>query len=249
MAGTRHTLMLRGLHVAIGFLTRLPVPTPPFDDKAAQAASVVWYPLVGALIGALLCALAWMLQGAPALLSAALIVTAWVVLTGALHLDGLADSADAWIGGLGNRERTLEIMKDPRSGPAGVVALVLMLLLKFAALASLVSASQVSLLLAPVLARAGLTALFVAMPYARREGLGSALMQAPRRACSWVLGMTGVLSLCFGLRGAIAVAAAVLVWFVWRRACLERLGGFTGDTAGALAEMIEVAVLVALAVR
>lgn len=241
--------MLRGLHVAIAFLTRLPVPTPPFDDKAAQAASVAWYPLVGALIGALLCAFDWILQGAPALLSAALVVTAWVVVTGALHLDGLADSADAWIGGLGNRERTLEIMKDPRSGPAGVVALVLVLLLKFAALASLGRFSCAPLLLAPVLARAGLTALFVAMPYARQEGLGSALMQAPRRACSWALGLTVALSLCFGLRGVLAVAATALVWFAWRRACLKRLGGFTGDTAGALAEMVEVVVLVAFAIN
>jgi len=247
VAGARRTLMLRGLHVAIGFLTRLPVPTPPFDDKAAQAASVAWYPLVGALIGALLCVLAWILQGAPPVLSAALIVTAWVVLTGALHLDGLADSADAWIGGLGSRERTLDIMKDPRSGPAGVVALVLVLLLKFAALASLGSASQASLMLAPVLARAGLTALFVAMPYARREGLASALTQAPQQACSRSLGVTLVSCLCFGVHGAIAVAAAALVWFAWRRACLKRLGGFTGDTAGALAEMTEVAVLVCAA--
>lgn len=241
--------MLRSLHVAIAFLTRLPVPTPPFDDKAAQAVSVAWYPLVGALIGAWLCALAWALQGAPPMLSAALIVTAWVVLTGALHLDGLADSADAWIGGLGNRERTLEIMKDPRSGPAGVVALILVLLLKFAALASLGAVSYAPLLLAPMLARAGLTALFIAMPYARQEGLGRALMQAPRRACSWALGAAVTLSLCFGQRGVLAAAAAALVWFAWRRACLKRLGGFTGDTAGALAEMLEAAVLVAVAVK
>jgi len=241
--------MLRGLHIAIAFLTRLPVPTPSFDDKAAQAASVAWYPLVGALIGALLCVLAWVLRDAPTLLSAALIVTAWVVLTGALHLDGLADSADAWVGGLGDRERTLEIMKDPRSGPAGVVALMLVLLLKFAALASLGASSYAPLLLAPVLARAGLTALFMAMPYARQEGLGSALTQAPRRSCSWSLGLAVTVSLSFGQRGALAVAAAALVWFVWRRACMKRLGGFTGDTAGALAEMVEAVVLVAVAIR
>ncbi|HEY0230337.1 MAG TPA: adenosylcobinamide-GDP ribazoletransferase [Dokdonella sp.] len=241
--------MLCGLQVAIGFLSRLPVPASPFDDKTAQAASVAWYPLVGGLIGALLCTLAWVLQGTPTLLSAALIVTAWVALTGALHLDGLADSADAWIGGLGDRERTLEIMKDPRSGPAGVVALVLVLLLKFAALASLRGASYAPLLLAPMLARAGLTALFVWMPYARQQGLGTALMQAPRRACAWALGASVVLSLCFGAAGLIAVVATVLVWLVWRQACLRRIGGFTGDTAGALAEMVEAAVLIAIAIQ
>jgi len=242
--------MLRGLRIAIGFLTRLPVPVPPFEDMRTQAASVAWYPLVGALIGGLLCALAWILQGTPVLLSAALIVTAWVALTGALHLDGLADSADAWIGGLGNRERTLQIMKDPRSGPAGVVALVLVLLLKFAALASLGASAYLPLLLASVLARAGLTALFVWMPYARERGLGTPLLQAPRRACLCALGTTVALSLFFGgVRGLSAVVAATLVWLAWRRACLRRLGGFTGDTAGALAEMVEAAVLVAIAVH
>jgi len=241
--------MLRGLHVAIGFLTRLPVPAPPFDDKTAQSTSVAWYPLVGALIGGLLCALAWILQGAPALLSAALIVTAWVVLTGALHLDGLADSADAWIGGLGDRERTLQIMKDPRSGPAGVIALVLVLLLKFAALASLGASAYLPLLLAPVLARAALTALFVWMPYARRDGLGTPLLQASPGACCWALGATVLLSLFFGRQGLSAIVAAILVWLLWRRACLQRIGGFTGDTAGALAEMVEVAVLIAFAVH
>jgi adenosylcobinamide-GDP ribazoletransferase len=74
-------------------------------------------------------------------------------------------------------------------------------------------------------------------------------MQAPRRACSWSLGVTVLLSLSFGLHGVLAVAAAALVWFAWRWACLRRLGGFTGDTAGALAEMVEVAVLVAVVAR
>ncbi len=159
----------------------------------------------------------------------------------------MADSADAWIGGLGDRERTLEIMKDPRSGPAGVVTLVLVLLLKFAALASLAASSYVPLLLAPTLARAGLTALFVWMPYARREGLGTPLMHAPRQARIWAIVASVVLSLILGVRGLFAVAATVLVWIVWRHACLRRIGGFTGDTAGALAEMVEAAVLVAIA--
>ncbi|MEP7044719.1 MAG: adenosylcobinamide-GDP ribazoletransferase, partial [Dokdonella sp.] len=211
--------MMRGLLVAIGFLTRLPVSPPAFADKTAQAASVAWYPLVGALIGALLCGLAWLMHDAPPLLSAALILTAWVALTGALHLDGLADSADAWIGGLGDRERTLEIMKDPRAGPAGVVVLVLVLLLKFAALASATSSAYLALLLAPVLARAGLTALFVWMPYVRREGLGAVLVQAPPRACHWALAGTTLLCLCCGQRGFLAATATVVVWLTWRRAC------------------------------
>jgi adenosylcobinamide-GDP ribazoletransferase len=239
---------MRSLLVAVGFLTRLPVPAGVLSDKHAQAASLAWYPLVGLLLGSLLCAFAWLLHGlaVPSLLSSALLLAAWVALTGALHLDGLADSADAWIGGLGDRERTLEIMKDPRCGPAGVTALILLLLLKFTALASLSTSAWPALLLAPVLARTSLTAAFLWMPYVRRGGLGAALASAPRDSCRIALVATAAFCLLFGWRGALAVAAAAVVGFAWRRACIARLGGFTGDTAGALAEMTEVAVLVAL---
>ena len=226
---------MRALLLAIGFLTRLPVPSHAYDDPNAKAASLAWYPLVGVLIGLLLGALAWLLRDTPALLSSALLVLAWVGLTGALHLDGLADSADAWIGGMGDREKTLAIMKDPRCGPAGVVALVLMLLLKFAALASLGPAPGAALLLAPTLARAGLTALFLSTPYIRSGGLGSALSDAPRRACVIALLLTVLGCVLFGGRGLLALLAAAVVFGLWRQACLNRLGGCTGDTAGALA--------------
>jgi adenosylcobinamide-GDP ribazoletransferase len=242
---------MRGLRVAIGFLTRLPVPAGAFPDARSQAESLVWYPLVGALLGSLLGAFAWLLHGigAPPLVSAALLLTAWVALTGALHLDGLADSADAWVGGLGNRERTLEIMKDPRSGPAGVVALVLLLILKFAALASIDTSAWTTWLLAPVLARAGLTAAFLWVPYVRRDGLGTALTSAPRDRCHIALACALLFALFFGGSGVFAIAAAIVVWLAWRRACIFRLGGFTGDTAGALAEIIEVAVLMASVIQ
>jgi adenosylcobinamide-GDP ribazoletransferase len=240
---------MRALLLAIGFLTRLPVPIQVYDDPNAKAASLAWYPLVGVLIGVLLGVLAWLLRDTPALLSSALLVTAWVALTGALHLDGVADSADAWIGGMGDREKTLAIMKDPRCGPAGVVALGLVLLLKYAALASLGPAPWATLLLAPVLARAGLTALFLVTPYVRSGGLGTALTDAPRRTCGFALLIAGLGGLLFGGRGLLALLLAAAVFGLWRQACLNRLGGCTGDTAGALAEMIEVAVLVGLAVR
>jgi adenosylcobinamide-GDP ribazoletransferase len=240
---------MRSLLVAIGFLTRLPVPTGLFGDERVKAHSLPWYPLVGLLIGVVLAVLAWLLRDSPALLSAALIVLAWVVMTGALHLDGLADSADAWIGGLGDREKTLAIMKDPRSGPAGVVALVLVLLLKVAALESLGTFQWLALLLAPLLARGSLVALFITTPYVRSRGIGAALANAPGRACAVSLAITAGLCALAKWRGALALLVAVLVFGLWRHACQRRLGGFTGDTAGALAEMVEAAVLVALAVH
>lgn len=238
---------MRGLLVALGFLTRIPVPSRVFDDTRAQRTSLAWYPMVGLVVGALLTGLFLLLPREHALLSAALTLLAWVVLTGGLHLDGLADSADAWVGGFGDRARTLDIMKDPRSGPAGVTAIVSLLLLKFAALASLSAGNAWLLWLSPLLARSALTAAFVTTPYVRSGGLGSALKDAPRGACVFALLCTVAACIACGLPGLCALAAALVVFALWRRACLRRLGGFTGDTAGALAEMVEAAVLVALA--
>lgn len=237
---------MRGLLFALGFLTRIPVPVRVFDDARAQRTSLAWYPIVGVVVGALVTALFLVMLREHALLSAALTLLAWVALTGGLHLDGLADSADAWVGGFGDRARTLEIMKDPRSGPAGVTAIVSLLLLKFAALASLSVENAWLLWLSPLLARSALTAAFVTTPYVRSGGLGSALKEAPRVTCVFALVCVIAACVACGLQGAFAFGAAVLVFVLWRRACTRRLGGFTGDTAGALAEMAEVGVLVAL---
>jgi adenosylcobinamide-GDP ribazoletransferase len=193
----------------------------------------------------LLWGLTWAGGTLPPLLLAALLLLVWTGLTGALHLDGLADSADAWVGGLGDRERTLAIMKDPRSGPMGVTAVVLVLLLKFAALASL-PLTHTALWLAPMLARTAITAAFLWMPYVRSQGLGSALTRAPRLAC--VVGVLAAVAVaaCSGWHGMRAVLAVAVVFACWRAACMRRLGGMTGDTLGALTELAEVTVLVVL---
>lgn len=234
---------MRGLAVAFGFLTRIPVRVTAVD-RQAQAASLKWYPLVGATIGLLLTGAAILLHGMPALPAAALLLVAWVAITGALHLDGLADSADAWIGGMGDRERTLAIMKDPRSGPAGVVALVLVLLLKFAALATLANAWW--LLLPPLLGRGAIVAWFLSTPYVRAAGLGDPLRGAPTTGCHVALGCVVVVCVAAGGRGIVALLVAAATAWPWRRAVVHRLGGFTGDTAGALVELVEATTLIAL---
>ena len=236
---------MRSLLAALGFLTRLPVPAWAFKDAAATRASLAWYPAVGLLVGGVLWSLAWLGSDLPPLLRAALLLLVWTGLTGALHLDGLADSADAWVGGLGDRERTLEIMKDPRSGPMGVTAVVLVLLLKFAALASLPLAGT-AIWLAPMLARTAITLAFLCTPYVRSQGFGSALTHAPRLACMagvWVA--VAVAAFC-GWHGMRALLAVSVVFICWRAACMRRLGGMTGDTLGALTELAEAAVLVVL---
>jgi adenosylcobinamide-GDP ribazoletransferase len=237
------------LLIALQFLTRLPISLPGMPAAQQVGRSLLWYPVVGLLLGLLLLALQQLLDGAPLLLQAALLLAVWVGITGGLHLDGLADTADAWVGGFGDRQRTLEIMKDPRSGPIAVVVLVLVLLLKFAALVALLQAGEGALLLlVPWLARGLLPLLFLTTPYVRVGGLGQALAEhLPRQQLPWLLAAHVAALLLFGWAGGLALLVAGLL-FVWlRQLMLQRLGGTTGDTAGALLELVECAVLVALA--
>ncbi len=238
------------LLIAVQFLTSLPVRLPGMPSAQEMGRSLLWYPVVGLLIGLLLFALNAVLADTPTLLRAALLLAAWVALSGALHLDGLADSADAWLGGFGDRERTLTIMKDPRSGPIAVVTLVVVLLLKFAALVALLEHFQWSaLLLAPWLARGLLPLLFMTTPYVRSGGLGQALAEhLPRSALPWLLGAHALAMLMFGWAGLLALVSGLLL-FAWLRGrMVARLGGTTGDTAGAMVELVECLVLVVLAV-
>ncbi|KIC79291.1 adenosylcobinamide-GDP ribazoletransferase [Pseudomonas sp. C5pp] len=234
------------LWIALQFLSSLPVSLPGMPAPREVGRSLLCYPLVGLLFGLLLWLASYLLQGTPAPLHAALLLTLWVLLSGALHLDGLADSADAWLGGFGDRERTLLIMKDPRSGPIAVVTLVLVLLLKFCALWVLVEQGiGAQLLLAPLIGRAAMLGLFLSTPYVRQGGLGQALAEhLPRQAAGWVL--LGCVLFCLVLGGWIVVLAlAVFAWL--RHLMCRRLGGTTGDTAGAMLELLELAVVLGLA--
>jgi adenosylcobinamide-GDP ribazoletransferase len=237
--------------IALQFLSSLPIRLPGMPTPEELGRSLLFYPLVGLLFGVVLWALNWLLLGTPLLLHAALLLTVWVLLSGGLHLDGLADSADAWLGGFGDRERTLTIMKDPRSGPIAVVTLVLVLLLKFAALLALIEQPHsIFLVIVPLIGRSAMLGLFLTTPYVRAGGLGQALADhLPRSTGRQVLAVSALACvLIAGLSGAVAVVLAALL-FVWLRlVMLRRLGGTTGDTAGALLELLEVAVLVGLAI-
>ncbi|WP_026144901.1 adenosylcobinamide-GDP ribazoletransferase [Pseudomonas asplenii] len=236
--------------IALQFLSSLPIRLPGMPRPEELGRSLLCYPLVGLLLGGLLYGADCLLASAPLLLHAALLLTAWVLFSGGLHLDGLADSADAWLGGFGDRERTLTIMKDPRSGPIAVVTLVLVLLLKFSALLALIEQHQsAALVLAPVIGRGALLGLFLVTPYVRAGGLGQALADhLPRRVGWWVLLLSALACLALaGWRGvwALLLATAAFCWL--RHLMMRRLGGTTGDTAGALLELLEMTVLVGLA--
>ncbi len=241
--------------LAVQFLTVIPFlkifpGSGSFTVKPkTQGRSLIWYPVVGLMLGALLTMVAGLLP-TPFYLTAVIIVALWVILTGGLHLDGLADCADAWMGGLGDRDKTLRILKDPLCGAIGVLSLVLLLLLKTAALAAMISLGHwVWLWVIPLLSRLSLLLLFLTTPYVRPQGLGEVLARHfPKSLAKGVLLVVSIvlfLVLPFSL-WLLWVTVVFLVFGVVRSAALKRLQGFTGDIAGAQVELVEVALLVAV---
>ncbi|MEF8793177.1 adenosylcobinamide-GDP ribazoletransferase [Thiohalorhabdus sp.] len=238
------------LRLAVQFLTRVPLGVPAAPRAADLGRSVAFYPLVGLGLGLVLAVVGALAGQGPGLLAAALLVTLWAAATGFLHLDGLADSADAWLGGQGDAERTLAILKDAYAGPAGVTAVVLVLLVKVAALAPLMVAGGVAaLVLAPLLARAGTAALLLTTPYVRAGGLGeAAAANMPRPAVLLGVALSGLVALLVGgVAGLGALVAGGLVLLGLRWLMVRRIGGVTGDTLGAAIEVSEAVVLVVFA--
>ena len=250
--------------LALGFLTTLPArPVAYAPDGLGKAAA--WFPVVGLLIGALLAAVhglaLWLLGPA---LAAVLVVLASAVLTGALHLDGLADCCDGLLAPV-SRERRLEILRDPRVGSFGVVGLVLALLTKAAAVYSLpptlpgplggalpgwLPGSLLALLLAPMVAR-WLILVAARQPAARPGGLGSSFAAAltPAALARAALLPALLLAPALWLQGRVALGLllAVLACLGVLRLARARIGGVTGDVYGAVVELAEIAFLVGMA--
>jgi adenosylcobinamide-GDP ribazoletransferase len=228
------------LLAASAFLTRVPVGGASYDIGAGAAL----FPVVGAGVGAAVGGRAYGLAHVvPALVAAGAALAVSVLLTGALHLDGLADTADAL--GARSREAALAIMRDHAIGTYGTVALVLDLLVKAAALAALAGRSRVVLeaLAAGALSRAVPVVLGLLLPDVRRDGAGAAFRVTPRAAVVAVVLAAALAIPADPLLIAVAAGAALLLG-AWSR---RRFGGRTGDTLGAATELAETAVLVAAA--
>ncbi len=230
--------------IALQFLTQIPVRLNSYPVAHIQRQSLLYYPLVGVLIGTSLMLLAWILNGQSSFVQAVLVLILWVVLTGGLHLDGLADSADGWMGGLGDPQRTLAIMKDPCIGAIGSLTLILHLLLKWSALITLLAANHfLPVLVAPVVARVAAILLLALTPYVRAQGIASPMVDNMPKQGIYLLAASGTLLLA-GLNIIWLVVVATL-FVLARRAMLLRIKGTTGDTAGALIELLEAGVLIA----
>jgi adenosylcobinamide-GDP ribazoletransferase len=238
-------MSLRALRVALEFLTRLPLP--PLRDVAPRelGQSAAWFPPVGALVGGAVGAALWAGVHIGPWVGALAALVVWVLITGALHLDGLGDVADGL--GAGHREpaRFLEVVRDPHAGGFAVVAIGLQLLAKLVLLAELAGGMALAgLVLVPAWARWGAIVLGLMMP-PLGAGLGARFAAALSKttAAVWAL-VLGVASLwvAWPLLGALLISPLLALY--WRR----RLGGITGDCHGASIEITETLLLALLIV-
>ncbi len=233
---------MRRLIVALGFLTRLPVPRMA-ADAADFAHAARLYPLVGVAIGAVVAGSAWAGGLVDPWVGALAALAGWVWVTGALHLDGLADVADGLGAAHGDRRRLLAVMADPHVGGFGVVAIVLQLAAKLVLLHAILPGGRLALLAIPAAARLGPLAWARWLPPLRPAGLGAGLAGAVRRrdVVGWLAVLAGAAVLFPALLAGPLLIGAVLLWF--RR----RLGGVTGDAHGAGIELVETALLLVVA--
>lgn len=236
---------MSGLVLAAQYLTIVPLGRGKALDDGALGHSAAWFPVVGLGIGIAAAGVDWLTAKIfPTLLSALLTVTAWKLLTGGLHLDGLADCLDGLAGR--DTEQRIRIMHDSRIGAFGAIGLILFLLLEVAALAELAPALRWRVLLAgPAIARATPPLLARWFPPARLDGHGAAFAAGVQPlAVPLAFGAAALVALAaLELAGIVALAAAALVVLAVARFMTGRLGGITGDVLGAGIETAELTVL------
>lgn len=251
--------MIRQFAAAVSFLTRLPIACNVAFSPEEIGRSARWFPLVGTLLGGVyVLALRTLSPLFPPIVVAVFIVIIQALSTGALHMDGLADMADGFGGGR-TREDVLRIMRDHAIGAYGALALILLVLLKVVSIAALSERHRAEgyLVIAPMLGRWSTVMMNNLLPYARRSE------QEGMLACGSVSNFVGRTELIVAtltaimITGAVAPRAGIACWLtvigvsaVTGRLCLRRIGGVTGDTLGANAELCDAGVLlVALALH
>jgi adenosylcobinamide-GDP ribazoletransferase len=257
---------MHALLVAIQFLTRIPIPLRiPFEHQLLSR-STIYFPFVGSIIGGLLAALTFATGNLfPDYIAAMLILAFWIAITGALHLDGLLDSADGLLSSRA-REDMLRIMKDSRIGAMGTVVAVVYIALKVALIYALLNQYSLQmmgmlLVMVPMFSRWTMILSMVTSPNARgNQGLASSY-----QATSWrqiVLATFVLLVILFFLFTFFMplsthwiyitlafFATSIVVCFLFSYYCYRKLGGMTGDTYGALNEIIEIVLLLMLTIQ
>ncbi len=237
---------MRPFFTALAFLTL--IPSPRYDDfegnELGRAMAV--FPLIGLLLGGVLFSVDSLLAPhVPAGLLNIILIATLVLLTGGIHLDGLMDTADGFGGG-NNRSKVLEIMRDSRTGSFGVLAILLLLMVKWEALNSLSPTSKgTALMIMPVAARWGQVMLTYISPSARVDGFGRHVIKGlgvPALSAAF-FSTLGISVLLAGWLGLAMIVLVSIFSFLWSRLFVIRIGGITGDVIGALSELLEVIIL------
>ena len=235
----------RALILAFQFLTRLPMPAIDNVVPRDLAGASVYYPLVGAVIGTLLSLLMWVMIPSGPWIAAVLVVIAWVWITGALHLDGLGDVADALGAAHAKPERFFDVLKDAHAGNFAVTAITLQVIAKLVFIAHLPAGARIwSLALIPAWSRWGALVWSATLP-PLKPGLAANLGAGISKF--WIVAWALALSAASFLLAPILLAALIVVpalGFYWR----WRLGGITGDCLGASIETTETLLLLAVVI-
>jgi len=232
---------------ALHFLTIIAIPWRRDAQETQIGRCAGYFPAVGLAIGLILAGLNWLLGlGLPPAIVNALLLVALVVLTGGLHLDGLADTCDG-LGGYKTVEERRLIMRDSRVGGFGVIGIVLILLVKYVSLNSIPGTLMTaSLVLMPVAGRWAMTYAIFAYPYARPSGLGKAFKEGtgwPGLTLATIVAVAAA-ALSLKLVGLVILAIVLIITIVLAAYFKKTFGGLTGDNYGAINEMSEVSVLI-----
>ena len=242
---------------AVRFLTIIPLPGRFGSGSEELARAVPFFPLVGLLLGCVAVPIAWGLHTlAPPLATAVLLVFLLLSFSGGLHLDGLADTADGFFSAR-PREQMLKIMRDSATGAMGVIALVLVLVLKVACLSTMPGNTLVvSVFLIPIAGRIAILLLMGLLPYIRPEdGIGSVFStyydnrHAMTMALAGLIAFGGTAWAAAGSRGVLAAFVVLLLPALFAVFCRRKIGGVTGDTLGAVCELTEAVVALVFVLR
>ncbi|MFW6238395.1 MAG: adenosylcobinamide-GDP ribazoletransferase [Halanaerobiales bacterium] len=243
--------MINKFLLAVQFITTIPVRIELDYSEQEVAASMLFYPLLGTLLGLVLAGVNYVGQlFLPPLVNGCLIVVILVLLSGGIHLDGLMDSCDGLFSGRG-KERILEIMRDSRAGTFGVLAAVLVLLLKFSLIVELPGPYQFrSLLFFPAAGRWAMVYAACFHPYARKEGMGKVYAKNIERR-HFIIATIWTLLLAVLLFGLQALIISLFSWFtlvLLIKGIKVKIAGLTGDSYGAINEIMETAVLMIITI-
>jgi adenosylcobinamide-GDP ribazoletransferase len=242
---------------ALRFLTVVPIALRREATAAEVGASIVYFPLVGAVIGLALAGTYWVLaRFLPLSMANALILVGMVLVNGALHMDGFIDTCDGLAGNKPPEERQ-RIMKDSRVGAFGVVGGVLLLLLKFVSFNSIPQDVTIAgLVMMPVISRWLMVYAIVAYPYAKSRGLGTVFKQEATWNRFWAATIIAAVAVAAALwwrgvnfryfSGAVAMVGVWVAALAWLQHLSRKFGGLTGDSYGSVCEFSEVAILMAL---